>query len=340
MVLYALEDVDDAFDVTRSFLADLDRTSWVKLAVVVFFIGSAGGGFPTGNVPVGGDGGMGPGGVPAGEFPAFDPGPDVWLLVGAVVLALALLGLALFLVSSVMEFVFVESLRTQTVSIREYWGRYWRQGVRLFAFRLAVGVFGVAAFLLLGAAFVLPFVFDAAVGASLLLLLALLPVFFVLAVLLGLINGFTTAFVVPIMLVEGCGVLEGWQRLWPTVRAEWTQYLAYAVAAFVLSLAGGIFVFVVGAVLVLVLLVPFGVLFAVGAGLLSVAQPVGVGWLVVTGVLFALAALFALALAQVPVQTYLRYYALLVLGDVESSFDLIPGQRAVAREPDESAEGV
>jgi hypothetical protein len=35
---------------------------------------------------------------------------------------------------------------------------------------------------------------------------------------------------------------------------------------------------------------------------------------------------------QVPVQTYLRYYALLVLGDVESSFDIVPDRRAAVRE--------
>jgi len=44
------------------------------------------------------------------------------------------------------------------------------------------------------------------------------------------------------------------------------------------------------------------------------------------------------ALVQVPVQAYLRYYALLVLGDVEPEFDLVPDQRAAVREsPSESA---
>jgi hypothetical protein len=34
---------------------------------------------------------------------------------------------------------------------------------------------------------------------------------------------------------------------------------------------------------------------------------------------------------QVPVHTYLRYYALLVLGDVEPDLDLVPDQRAAIR---------
>ena len=37
-------------------------------------------------------------------------------------------------------------------------------------------------------------------------------------------------------------------------------------------------------------------------------------------------------LAQVPVVTYLRYYALLVLGDIEESFDVLPGPHSPVEE--------
>ncbi|MFW5950394.1 MAG: DUF7544 domain-containing protein [archaeon] len=37
-------------------------------------------------------------------------------------------------------------------------------------------------------------------------------------------------------------------------------------------------------------------------------------------------------LVQVPIVTYLRYYALLVLGDIEESFDIIPEQWAAIEE--------
>ena len=37
MTLYALEDLDDALDATRAFLWPIDRSTWIKLAVVVFF---------------------------------------------------------------------------------------------------------------------------------------------------------------------------------------------------------------------------------------------------------------------------------------------------------------
>ena len=335
MVLYALENVDDAYEITRAFLTGIDRTTWLKLALIVFFVGGAGGGF-TGNAPVSGDGGTDPGTPPVGDFPAFDPGPNFWLLVGGIAVAVVVFVLAMLFVAAVMEFVFVESLRTETVSIREYWGRYWRRGARLFGFRLVVGLFLLATIASFGFLFFAPLIFDAGgFGASALLLLALVPVFLVLAVFVGLVGSFTTMFVVPIMILEDCGVLAGWRRLWPTVKAHWKQYLAYAVGAFVLSLVGGIAVFVATAVLVIVLLVPFGVLFAVGVGLLTVAEPVGIGWMVLTALLFALAVIVVAAVVQVPVQVYLRYYALLVLGDVADEFDVVPDQRAAVREPDE-----
>lgn len=330
MVLYALDDVDDAYRITRSFLTSIDRTTWLKLAFVVFFVGGAGANFPGANFS--GDGGADPGAPPAEDLPPFDAGPDFWLLVGGVVLVGVVFGLTLFFVAAVMEFVFVESLRREVVSIREYWGRHWRKGVHLFGFRLVVGLLFLAPFAILALLFFVPMaVGGGGFGAPLLALFVLLPVVFVLAVFVGLVDGFTTNFVVPIMILEDRGVLDGWRRLWPTIRAQWKQYLAYAVAAWILSIVAGIAAAVVTAILVLVLLVPFGVLFAVGIGLLTVLEPVGIAWLVVTGILFALAAIVVVALVTVPVQTYLRYYALLVLGDVDEDLDIIPEQRAIAR---------
>ena len=328
--LYALENLDDALDATRSFLTPVDRTVWAKLAIVAFFVSGPGGGTSGFQFPAGGDG---TGGVP-GVVPP-DVGPRVWAIVAVAVVGAVLLALAFVFVGSVMEFVFVESLRTRRVSIRRYWNRRWRQGLRLFGFRLVVGLIVFGGVLLLAAPFVLSLLGGGDVeGVSLALLAVLLPLFVVLAVVAGLVDGFTTVFVVPVMVLDDCGVLAGWRRLWPTITAHWTQYLAYVVVGFFLSLFGGILVALVTGVLAIVLLIPFGLLFGVGIGLLAVAEPVGIGVLVVVGVLFALAVVAVAALAQMPVQVYLRYYALLVLGDVAPTLDLIPDQRAAVRAGD------
>ena len=334
MPLYALEDLDDALDATRSFLWPVDRSRWIKLALVVFFVGGPGANLNAFQYNVPADPRPTPGGVPT--LP--DIGPDVWLVVGAIAVLAFLVGLLFLLVGSIMEFVLVESLRREAVAVRQYWGRRWRQGVRLFGFRLVVGllVFGSAA--VVAALFLLPVFVEVGPGTgappgglSVLGALLLLPVVFVLALVVGLVYGFTTVFVVPIMVLDDCGVLDGWRRLWPTITANPWQYLAYAVGGFVLTILGGVLAAVVVGVAALVLLIPFGVLGAIGFLLLMAVQPLGLGVLAVVALLFVLSILAVAALVQVPVVTYLRYYALFVLGDVDADLDLVPERRAAVR---------
>jgi len=331
MPIHALEDLDDALDATRAFLFPFDRSRWVRLAVVVLFLGTTGANLNAFqfNLPAGQ---VGP---PANGFPApVLPGNVLAIVAALVVLAVAV-GLLFLLVGSVMEFVFVESLRNEEVRIRRYWGVRWRQGLRLFGFRLAVGLLVLGSLAVLAALFLAPLVVggpDAPVGGLAgVVLLLLLPVVLVVGVVVGLVDGFTTVFVVPVMVLEDCGVLAGWRRLWTTIPSNPWQYLAYAVAGFVLSIVGGLLAGIAVAVGVLVLLIPFGLLAAVGVLLLEAVPPLGVGLLVVLGVLLLAAVLALAALAQVPVVTYLRYYALLVLGDVDPELDLIPERRAAIR---------
>jgi len=336
MPLYALEDLDDALDATRAFLWPIDRSTWIKLAVVVFFVGGPGANLNAFQYNVPAD--QGP---PSGEFPMPpDIGANIWLVIAVVIAAGLLIGLLFLLIGSIMEFVLVESLRQEEVTVRQYWGERWRQGARLFGFRLVIGllVFGSAA--VVAVLFLLPVVVETGTGPgpspgpgglSIIGFLLLLPIVFVLALVVGLVNGFTTVFVVPIMILEDCGVLAGWRRLWPTITANPWQYLAYAVAGVILNILAGILVAIVVGVAGLVLLIPFGILGALGFFLLTVAEPFGIGLLVVVGLLFGLSVLLVIALAQVPVVAYLRYYALLVLGDIESDLDLIPERRAAVR---------
>jgi len=334
MALHAIENLDDAFAATRSFLTPVDRAVWLRLAVVVLFVGSPGGNlgglqFPGGGNVDGRDVGSG---LPTGELPVVAPGPSAWLLLAAAVGVLLLVALAFVFVGSVMEFVLVESLRREEVRIRRYWGRRWRQGLRLFAFRVAVGAVALGGLLLLAGAALLSLFGPGPVGVAVLSLL-LLPLFGVIAAVAGLVNGFTTVFVVPIMILEDRGVLAGWRRLWPTITAHWKQYLAYAIAGVVLSGVGGLLAGAVTLLAALVLLVPFGVLFAVGYGLFAVGiAPVGIAVMAVVGLLFGLSVLAVVALVRVPVATYLRYYALFVLGDIDPDLDLIPKRRAAVRE--------
>ncbi|WP_049980905.1 DUF7544 domain-containing protein [Halolamina rubra] len=333
MTLYALQDIDDAIAATRAFLWPFDLGRWVKLAFVAFFLGGTGGvnpfqfsgspqGTPTGPTD--------PGGAPNFRAMIDAISTTEWLLIGAVVGAILLIGLAFAFVGAVMEFVFVESLRRERVAIREYWRGWWWQGGRLFGFRLVVGLLSL---LLAGGAIVAAVwpLLTGTPGFSLPLLFVAIGVAFVVAIVGSLVNGFTTQFVVPVMIAENHNVLAAWRRFWPTLTGQWKQYLAYVVLRFVLAIAVAVVVGVISFVAALVLAIPFVMVGLIGAAALGAAPMVGWGIILFAVALFVLTLIALSLLVAVPVQTYLRYYALLVLGDTEEAFDLVADRRQAIR---------
>jgi len=314
MALHAVNDLEDAFAATRAFLLPLDAGRWLRLAVVAFFVGGVGGNVPTSGTQFGGE--------------TVDPGqigttpPDVTgrvltliLLVGAV---LAILGLLLGFVGSVMEFVLVRSLREEEVHVRRYFGEHWRAGARLFGFRIALTLLGGVLVALPILALVFGVVgsggFDGP-GRVLGLVLLLVPLAVLVGVVFSLVNGFTTFFVVPVMLLEGGGVLASWRRFSRTLRSEWREYLAFAVLTFVLTLILGTMVgFVVGIVALLV----FGPLVLLGFVGVATAGVFGPG-----GGAASLPILLALGVVGL--------LALLVLGDTDADLDLVSERRRTIR---------
>jgi hypothetical protein len=340
MTLYALDDIEDAIDATSAFLWPVDRGRWLRLAVVVFFAGGVGGfnpfqfsGSGTSSTPTSPDVSTT---TPTTDLPSLG-GPEV-AVIAVIAAVIALLFLGFLLAGSVMEFVFVRSLREEAVTVRGYWRDHWRQGLRLFGFRLALAVvtLGVVGGLLV--AVFAPVVLSGRVAALGLLVLAI-PLLVVVSAVSGVLNGFTTMFVVPVMLLEERGLLASWRRFWPTLTGAWKQYLAYLFMSVVLNLAGGILTALATLVGALAVGIPLAIVGLVGFAL-HLAVPLA-GWVVI-GIAVALfvVALFVLALlVAVPVQTFLRYYGLLVLGDTNEAFDVIPERRRTIREEPSAADG-
>ena len=337
MSLAALDDIDDAIDATRALLWPFDLGRWARLAFVVFFLGGAGAVNPfqfTGNTGTGMPTNPGtptePGGSPNFSELLNSISPTEWAIIAGVVGVILLIALGFGFVGAVMEFVFVESLRRERVSIREYWGERWRQGARLLGFRVAVGLLTL---LIGGGAFVAAFwpLLAGMERFSLGLLAVGFAVFLAAALVGGLVAGLTTQFVVPVMIAEDRGVLGAWRRFWPTLKGEWKEYLAYLVVRFVLGIGIAMVVGIVSVVAAIALAIPVGVVALAGVALLSVSPVVGWAIIALAIALFVLS-LFVLSLfLAVPVQTFVRYYALLVLGDTEAAFDLIPERRRAIR---------
>lgn len=316
MAWHAIEAVDDALTATRRFLFPFEFGTWLRLAVIAFFLGGAGAPTNLFNYNVGGD-----------EFTGGLPGvpPDVTLpsdqLVGIVLAIAALaavLGLAFAILGAIMQFVLVDAVVAREVHVRQYVRDRLGEGLRLFGFQIGVGLLIAASI----AALVVPTVLLGG-GPSVWLLVLAIPVFLVLALLVGVVFLLTTDFVVPVMIARGVGVLDGWRAFWPTLRGNLAQVGVYVVIRWVLALgvniAAGIATAMIGLAALAVVGLPVGAVFlATGEfGLFAVAV------LVVLGIPVLLALLLAVGLVQAPVQTYFRYYALLVLADLNADFDLL-----------------
>lgn len=335
--MYATSDVEDALNATRGFLLPFEWRRWWRLAVVALFLG---GGTtvnpPSVDLPTGG-GDAPPSSPPGAPDPdaALEMVPhDVFLVAAVIAVAAAILGLLFAIVGAIMQFVLVESLRNERVTVRRYVGRRWRQGVRLFVFQVALGVLTLLVAGGLGALGLAPLAFDGSPWLAAPALVVLVPVVLAVVLLGTAAFVFTSSFVVPTMVVEDCGVIDGWRRFWPVLRRSWKEYLAYALVYVALSIVAGIAAGFATGLGFVVLLIPFGILALVGVALLGTAGAAGVAFLVVVGALFLLAVIALFAFVQVPIVTFMRYYSLFLLGDTEETLDLVPERRAAVRSED------
>lgn len=335
----AIDDLGDALETTRNFLTPVRAGLWLKLAFVVFFVSSLGMG---GSPAVGGDF------AAVGEEPAFEDDlnelvaelneeleTDVTveeivtalLIVGAILLGIWLIYAA---IAGIMEFVFLESLRSGEVHVRRYFGANLGKGIRLFLFRIGLVI-------VVGALATIPFfafVWDGGIGALSNGQLASYFLYgFGLFLVYAIVTQFTDEFVAPIMLLEDRGVLGAWRRFLGTLTANWTEYAVYLVIVWILYLAVSIAVGIVVGLGLLAIAIPFVIV----VFLLLLAGSVGALFAFLVALLGLAVALLFVALVWTPIVTYFQYYALLLLGDTNDEFDLIPDQRDAVRAGDDRA---
>lgn len=340
MPWYAVSAIDDALSTSKQFLFPFNRWRWIKLAVITLFVGGGTGGF----------------GFPSFSFdvslpsdtptsPPVDAPSTETLVTVLAVLGVLVVGFVLLygVVSAVMEFVFLDALRTQEIHLRRFFRRRLGKGIRLFGFQLGVTLLFVLPLLVAVVVGVWFGLETGSLGMFAGLLFVLIPVFILAAILGSLLLGFTTGFVAPVMLLEDRGVIAGWRRFWPTLRAEWKQYGVYVIVHWLLGIGVGILGLLVTGLAFVGALLMFGLVTGLVILVFGGIDPVlssGVG----LGVLGVLALVFggvmiAVGLAiQIPIVTYFRYYALLVLGDTNPTFDLIPDLRATVRRRSKSSQ--
>ena len=361
MSWHAIDSVDEAIEETLSFLSPFAVGRWLKLALISIFVGTGGSGLgllnlpssipgdgPPGNMSAGGgnvttDGNITPpsggefapggnvtaGAPPTGEVP---PPSELLEMAGAelrllVAIGLLFVGIVLLLglLTETLRFVFYDDLQTDTVRLIKPAKRRFGQALRLYAFKLGLGLLTVGP---LAGLVVFFAVADIPVG---LLVFAAAGLLIIGVMLLStIVSRITNAFFVPTMFVPDSGVLDGWRRFWPVFRGQLSQFGVYLVVHFLLLLAVGIAqailsIIVYGIVLtiggVIGLVIVFGLFGGLSAAASSTAAIVVLGLLALVTLLIGWVVLLPV---QIAVLTYVTNYEVAMLAACDEELRLRP----------------
>lgn len=321
MPISAVDTISLAVEHTKQQLFRPFRfAQWAKLAIVGLLAGELGssGGCNRSNFNLPQHTGTAHSSFPS--FGGIDPA-----LIGAVVATLVITGIALGLIfmyiSSVMRFVLFDSIIAKECRIRDGWNRRQGPGWRYFLWKL------LYLFAMLGCLVVLigiPLAFAFSMGwlqhpkenilplvlGGVLLFLAVI----IFVVALAVIFVFTKDFVIPQMALEDIGAIEGWQRLWPMIKAEMGSYAAYIGLKIALAIAAGIVVGIATLILGLIIAIP-----TVGLSILAVVtgKSAGLTWnaytitvAIIVGSVLLTAFLYLISLISVPIIVFFPAYSI------------------------------
>ncbi|KAF5085614.1 hypothetical protein DSECCO2_66720 [anaerobic digester metagenome] len=305
---YAFSRLDGAFQRTKSLLWPVRWGVWLRLALIALFVGggvslpnTSGYNFEEGDLPPG----------------VMESLPEIAPLIVAFVLVVLAIALIWWIIGTVLQFVFVDMLRTGDIHIRPFFGERLGKGVRLFLFQVALTLILILAMM----AFILMLIGigGAGIGGAA-LILVFIPFILIAALLFGIVFLLTTDFVVPIMIHEDCGVIEGWRRLFGMISENVMQTVVYIVTRLVLGLIAGI----VQAILVILAMVIIAIPFILVGIVLLAALQANYVLLLALLVPYLIIAIPVALLIAVPFVTFFRYYGLLVLEGLAPGYRLLP----------------
>ncbi|WP_214044901.1 hypothetical protein [Methanomethylovorans sp.] len=317
---YVIDAIGVSYERTKKCLfKPFDLWKWVKLAMVLALVG--GGGGHGGNLFNSfSNSGMGSG-YGHDHISDYDPlgpidGAIASMLSAAVlpfIMLLLLLIIVLMYISSVMEFVLVESLVSNNIRFWEYTRRFLGRGFQLFLIRTA----SLLLFLLVLALAVLPFIFvyDMPSGDHLwlsliggvMMVVFLLIVFVIIASVLGSFISMS----IPVAMYCNIGVLSAILEVLRKFRLDWQQIVVYWVGRAVLGAIVGIGALAITILVVLITLIPFLILDIIVYSLSSLFLS-GFEWMVLLPLVLVEMIFFiiAMTLASMPFGAFLKYHML------------------------------
>ena len=257
-------------------------------------------------------------------FHGMDPAILATVILIAIFGALVLM-LVWIYVSSVSRFVLFEAvLRKNCDSLSDGWRRWQRQGLRFFWWQLAVAVVGLA----VAAALFIPLLIPVLATMrnhkqpGLETFAAFLPmvlVFMLFGLAMTLITVLAKDFVIPYMAIDGTGVIEGWQRVLASMKAELGSYAGYIGMKIVLAIGASIMFGILAWIAAMICLIPVGILVVI---VVIFGKAAGLGWdvftittAIVAGTVVLGAVIYVVALVCVPIAVFFPAYAMYFLAE-------------------------
>jgi len=147
----------------------------------------------------------------------------------------------------------------------------------------------------------------------------MLGVLMIFGLFMHLISVLTKDFVVPIMALDGVGVLEGWRRFLAILKQSPGSYAGYIGMKIVLAIGASVVFGIAAAIAAIFVILPFGVV-AIVAGIAG--KGMGLAWnaftitaAIVAGTILICVLMYVIALACVPIAVFFPAYAMYFLAE-------------------------
>jgi hypothetical protein len=319
---HAVDAFDEALERSKGMLLPFRWGIWLRLTLIVLLIGG-----------IGGSGGYGGGSSDTsstgdtqgfGASNAFSSGAAAGLasnlmLMAAFIAFIIILALVLTYLSSVSTFVFVKSLSSGDVRLKEHYRGQAENGLKLFLIQiLAAFVLIIFVAVLVLAGIVLyqstqsDFMLVALIIAAVLILVPLIIAF-------SLLMWMITEFAVPLVYVRGGGILQAAGQVKAMISSAFWQWALFLTLRIVF---GGL-----GSVIRLIISLPFALAlaalyFAVGiGGAVSPGSALIAASLIVLFIVSLVADLIV-TFVTLPISVFLRYYGLVFLGLADPTLNI------------------
>lgn len=316
----ALAIVGKAFDRMKWLLfRPFNLRLWLKLALVVFFISSFSLNFNGGNI--GSD-----------DLSGIDVREHLVYIAVAVVLLL-LIGLVIHFISSLMQFVFIDSVVNKEVQITRGLKKYFSEGLSLFLFNLLLTL----ATIIVIAALIIPLVAAIVYGniwITIAYAVVAVSLIILTSVTVGLVRLFTTDFAVPLMYSQDRDILSALRKTLKLVKGNLGQTIVYllmkivlGIVAFILTMVAFVLLLALAVVLLLSVSLPLIGLITLSSIPLDLSNPVFIVAAAVAVVALIVGLLvfsYAVTLATLPITVFFRYYSILYLQGIDSKTEVLP----------------